>query len=65
MQLTVLSRYRSGLGSYEAGQVLHLSDAEGELLMRDSPGSFAVIPTETTASGVEAIDRRARGGKRR
>lgn len=40
--LKVLGRYRSGLGSFEPGQVLtDLTDEAAELLLRDSPGSFA------------------------
>lgn len=64
MQLKVLSRYRSGLGDFTAGQLLHLPDEEARLLMRDSPGSFEVIGEDTT-TGLPAIDRRQRGGKLR
>jgi len=69
VRLLALSRYRNGATVYEAGQVIDVSDAEGELLQRDSPGTFvteqvAEAVTETV-SGIAAVDRRARGGKRR
>jgi len=46
--LKVTGRYRSSLGSYEAGQELHLADEEAAALLRDSPGSF-VVRGETIA----------------
>ena len=65
MRLRVTGDYRSSLGEYRAGQVVEVSDATGELLMRDSPGSFR--PDEAmsseTATGLIASDRRARGGR--
>lgn len=71
-QLRVLGRYRTADVSYEAGQVLDLKDEAAAYLMRDSPSSFEVIvpkagkvATETTASGLEAPDRRAREGRTR
>ena len=42
MKLTVLGRYRSSLGEFEPGQELSLSDEAAALLLRDSPGSFAL-----------------------
>jgi hypothetical protein len=40
--LYVNGRYRSSLGSYEAGQELHLDEETAALLLRDSPGTFTV-----------------------
>ncbi len=74
MRLNVLGRYRSGAGRYEAGQVIDVTDAQGEFLQRDSPGTFAIEGAEApalehsieeTATGIKAPDRRARGGQRR
>lgn len=74
MRLLVLGRYRNGATVYAEGQVIDVSDAEGEFLQRDSPGTFATegaqAPTlehsiEETATGIIAPDRRARGGQRR
>ena len=43
--LKVVSRYSSGLGSFEPGQVLELTDEQAALLLRDSPGSFVAAGT--------------------
>ena len=74
MRLTVLSRYRSGDTVYAAGSVLDVTDAAGEYLMRDSPGTFqredeesstlGAMSTETE-TGLVVPDRRGRGGQRR
>jgi hypothetical protein len=69
--LRVLGRYRAGETAYVPGQELHLSDALGEFLLRDSPGTFvrvdgdAVLEAVVTAAGFAAVDRRGRGGLRR
>lgn len=77
--LRVISRYRSGLGSYEPGQDLHLDDETAARLIRDSPGSFKVAGSQPdpepaldvtamsteTETGLVAPDRRARGGHKR
>jgi hypothetical protein len=71
MQLECTSNYRNGTLSYEKGQDIHVTEAEGEWLLRDSPGSFrevkapAAESTTTTASDVEAVDRQMRGGRKR
>lgn len=66
MKLTVTGRYRNGPTSYEAGQVIDVTDEIGGFLMRDSPGTFELADVVTeTASGIKAVDRRARGGQRR
>lgn len=41
MKLYVTGRYRSSHGSYEPGQVLDVTEADAEFLLRDSPSSFA------------------------
>ena len=64
MQLVVLSDYRAGAVAYKKGQTIHVSDLVGEFLLRDSPGSFELVESET-ASGIQTEDRRARGGRRR
>ncbi len=61
MRLRVLSNWSNGAQAYLAGQVIDVSDAQGELLMRDSPGSFAI----DAGDSVPSADRRARGGKAR
>ena len=67
----MLGRYRNGAVSYEPGQVIDVTEALGELLQRDSPGTFApdgpvvVVAGEQLASGIAAPDRRARGGRTR
>ena len=69
--LRVVGRYRSSLGSYEAGQELHLDDEAAAALLRDSAGSFeSVVPdlsamSAETATGLKVPDRRFRGGVRR
>ena len=78
MRLICISRYRSSFGSFTAGQEVDVTDDIGELLMRDSPGSFELnvpvapnpepvpeVAISITASGLETPDRRARGGQRR
>jgi len=69
MRLLVIGRYRNGEVRFEPGQVVDVSDAEGELLQRDSPGSFApeqiAEAVTETVSGIKAVDRRGRGGQRR
>lgn len=79
MVIVVISRYRSGDVEYAPGQVLHLSDGEAELLLRDSPGSFRPAEPEEenartvdlsavsdeTATGIDVPDRRMRGGRKR
>lgn len=72
MRLRVLGRYRAGDVAYEAGQVVDVKDGEGAFLLRDSPGSFEVeedhpptVAESPTATGIEALDRRGRGGQRR
>ena len=70
MRLYCVGRYRSGFGEFNPGQDVDVSDEVGELLLRDSPGSFtrtnpeASDPNpEPTATGLMAPDRRARGGQ--
>lgn len=76
MRLYVLGRYRSAAGSFEPGAAIDVAEEVGEFLLRDSPGSFRrdvaegppsspPVATEETVSGLEAHDRRARGGQRR
>ena len=79
MILICVSRYRSSLGSYEPGQEIHLTDEEGALLRRTSPGSFREIGLEPelpeepdlsavsaeTETGLVVPDRRQRGGRKR
>lgn len=69
MKLTCTSAYRTQSVVYTVGQIIEVKDEEGELLLRDSPGSFEIeqvkaISTET-ATGVKAPDRRLRGGNKR
>lgn len=63
MRLQVTGRYRSGYGSYEAGQVIDMTEEQAAILLRDSPGTF-IAYTETDTS-VEAADRSMRGGRKR
>ena len=76
MKLKVLSLYRSGAVRYETGATIDVRDDEGELLLRDSPGSFRIVAPATveafveahstpTDTGLTAPDRKLRGGKRR
>ena len=66
MKLKVLSRYSSGAGEFRKGQTIDVDETMAAFLQRDSPGSFEVVKpekaTETTVSGIEAHDRRQRGG---
>ncbi len=81
MRLICTGRYRSGLGDYEEGQDVDVTDEVAGLLLSDSPGSFK-IPTPDkpepveeplteaamsteTQTGLTAPDRRARGGRKR
>ena len=75
MKLYVTGRYRSSHGSYEPGQVLDVTEADAEFLLRDSPSSFAKVApvvsdeapdddmSEELATGLDVPDRRARGGR--
>jgi hypothetical protein len=78
--LKCVSRYRSSKGEYDVGQEIHLFANQAAALMRDSPGSFVrvedLLPAEVkkvadtitnteTKEGMVAVDRRARGGRRR
>ena len=63
MRLIVTGRYRNGDVDYVPGLVLDVKDEEGELLLRDSPGSF-VVESEV-AGEVPAVDRVAKGGRAR
>ncbi len=78
MRLICKSPYRTQTVAYKVGEVIDVKDEEGALLLRDSPGSFEtpqaqvakaapdVADTSTeTATGIEAPDRRGRGGKKR
>lgn len=73
MQLRVCSGYSNGSVAYAAGQLLEVSAEMGELLLRDSPGSFEVVAPERAGdpdgdppeAAVESRDRRQRGGKAR
>jgi hypothetical protein len=72
MKLHVRGHYRNGSVNYAEGQVIEVSDAEGEFLQRDSPGTFAIKgaaaledSTVETVTGIKAPDRRGRGGQRR
>jgi len=42
MRLICVSRYRSSVGSYESGQDVDVTEEVAGLLLRDSPGSFAL-----------------------
>ena len=75
MKLYVTGRYRSSHGSYEPGQVLDVTEADAEFLLRDSPSSFAKAApvvsdeapddafSEELETGLDVPDRRARGGR--
>ena len=57
----MISRYRNGERRYEPGQEIHVSDDEGEYLLRDSPGSFTT--DDVPRAEIPSVDRRARGGR--
>lgn len=66
----MLGRYRADAVAFEPGQVVDVADGEGERLLRDSPGTFAVSDAAGAMStedltGIVAPDRRARGGRTR
>ena len=65
MKLRCTAAYRSGLGAWKPGDAVDVRDEVGELLLRDSPGSFERVaePGPVTASGVPASDRMQRGGR--
>ena len=81
MRLKCVARYRSSLGTFEAGQIIDGNDDMLGVLLRDSPGSFKVdgitapapepeapdlsAISEETATGLTVPDRRMRGGRRR
>lgn len=43
MRLWCVSRYQSSLGRFSAGEEIVIDDEPGELLLRDSPGSFSLV----------------------
>lgn len=45
-EIKCLSTYRSGLGSYEAGETYSVSEALAMKLLADSPGSFELVATK-------------------
>ena len=55
MRLICTGRYRSGLGDYEEGQDVDVTDDVAGLLLRDSPGSFK-IPTPDKPESVEPVE---------
>ena len=71
MRLKCVSRYRSSLGVFEAGQIIDGRDEELGALLRDSPGSFKVVKngpdlshiSEELPTGLTVPDRRMRGGR--
>lgn len=50
MILKCVSRYSSTAGSFEVGAEIHVQDAIGEFLLRDSPGSFEVVKAPAPAT---------------
>lgn len=61
MRLYCVSRYRSSLGTFTAGEEVDVTDDVAELLMRDSPGSFSLdrkppSPTPKAAPAEEATE---------
>lgn len=67
-----ISHYRNGLDEWTAGKEENVGDEQAAFLLADSPGSFVLAADEapsgsdnvtTTATGITAPDRRARGGR--
>lgn len=55
MILHVLSTYRSASASYEAGDVIEVSEALGQHLLIDAPGCFAIeAPADEAKAPTEA-----------
>ena len=61
MKLICVNRYRSSLGSYESGQDVDVTEEVAGLLLRDSPGSFAlpVPPRENPEPEPEVTEPKA------
>lgn len=50
MILKVLSRYSNQVRYFAGGEVVEVDDVEGEMLLRDSPGSFRRIKSRGAAN---------------
>lgn len=56
MRLYCISRYSSSIGAWEPGNEIDVKDEVAELLLRDSPGSFAFdAPAADEAAAVEKV----------
>lgn len=65
MRLRVLSDYQSGGRRYRAGEVIEVGELLGRHLLRDSPGSFEVVPEESAPAEKEQVTRPVPRGRRR
>lgn len=65
IQLLVKHAYRNRNVSYQAGEVIEVSDEQARFLMADAPGVFAPVETGQQEKSVEAApkDKMVRRGK--